>query len=100
MINQSFRVKWCESLTVITGATNGVKQGGVMSPLLFTLYMDQLLLRLKDRGYGCHIGNVFYGALSYADDVILLSPTLCGMNQMLSICELYGVEYSVKFNPE
>ena len=35
--------------------TNGVKQGGVISPIMFTLYIDQLLLRLKKSGIGCHI---------------------------------------------
>ena len=97
--NQSFRVKWCDTLTILAVATNGVKQGGVMSPLLFTLYIDQLLLRLKNNGYGCHIGNVFYGALSYADDIIIMCPTLSGMNHMLNVCEQYGMEYNVIFNP-
>ena len=60
---QSFRVKWCSHITELTRASNGVKQGGVMSPLLFTLYIDVLLCRLKNSGYGCHIGNIFCGAI-------------------------------------
>ena len=58
---QSFHVKWCSHITELTRASNGVKQDGVMSTLLFTLYIDVLLCRLQNSGYGCHIGNIFCG---------------------------------------
>jgi hypothetical protein len=38
--NQTLRVKWGSSLSNPFNCTNGVKQGGVLSPLLFCLYMD------------------------------------------------------------
>ena len=44
---------------------NGVKQGGVLSPLLFKLYIDGLLIRLQKSGVGCHMNNIYMGALSY-----------------------------------
>jgi hypothetical protein len=36
---------------------NGIKQGSIISPVLFTVYMDVLLLRLEASGVGCKIGN-------------------------------------------
>ena len=51
--------------------TNGGKQGGILSPVVFTLCVDQSLLRLRNTGVGCHIGNVFTGGLGYADDINL-----------------------------
>ena len=36
---------------------------GVLSPILFTLYMDVLLSRFKSCGFGCYIGQSFVGAL-------------------------------------
>lgn len=78
---------------------NGVKQGGVLSPLLFSLYLDNLLINLAQSGYGCYIGHQFTGALAYADDVILLSPSVHGLRQMLQICENYSLEYDLMFNP-
>ena len=54
--------------------TNGVKQGDVISPRMFTIYIDQLLLRLKKSGIGCHLHGKYMESLGYVDDVILLSP--------------------------
>jgi len=51
-----------------------VKQGGILSPTLFCIYMDETLYKLKVSNVGCYIGNVFLGGLGYADDLCLLSP--------------------------
>ena len=49
--------------------SNGVKQGGVISPRMFTIYIDQLLLRLKNSGIRYHIDGKYMGIIGYADDV-------------------------------
>ena len=79
---------------------NGVKQGSILSPMLFALYMDVLIEKLKNLGYGCNIGTKYYGALAYADDLILLSPSVKGLQEMINLCESYGKEYNVTFNEE
>ena len=63
------------TVTDSVNMSNGVKQGSVLSPIIFTFYLDELLLRLRESRMGCHIGNVFCGAISYADDIILLAPS-------------------------
>ena len=55
--------------------TNGTRQGSVLSPILFAVYLDGLLLDLKNLGVGCHVAGVWYGAAGYADDLILLAPS-------------------------
>ena len=75
--------------------TNGVKQGGVLSPVLFTLYADVLLHSLQQSGYGCYIGNQFMGAFAYADDIVLLSPSRKGLAEMVAICEQFSLEYNI-----
>ena len=73
---QSLKVKWKQSFSGVFSAKNGVKQGGgVLSPILFAIYIDGLLVKLKDSGVGCHIGNHYTGALGFADDLSLLCPT-------------------------
>ncbi len=68
---------------------NGVKQGGVLSPILVSIYMDELLFILKKSGIGCHIGNIFVAALAYAGDVTLICPTLKSLKMIIKICEDY-----------
>ena len=80
--------------------SNGVKQGGVLSPILFCVYLDELLLRLKCSGLGCHIGNVSVPAVSYADDISLMAPTVSSLKCMLNIIKDFGQEYCVKVNPD
>jgi len=79
--------------------SNGIRQGGIISPILFCVYMDELLKRLENEDIGCHIGRHFYGALGYADDLSLVVPSVTGMRRMLAICDEYGEEYSVEYNP-
>ena len=97
--NQNIRVQWGATLSNLCTVSNVVKQGGVMSPILFTIYIDQLLCQLRESNLGCHIGREFYGALGYADDIILLNPTLYSLRAMLEICSNFAESYDVKFNP-
>ena len=78
--------------------SHGVKQGGVLSPILFAVYMDGLFERLKDNGAGCYMCNHFVGGLGYADDLTLLCPSLKGLKSMVKVCEEYADEFHVKLN--
>ena len=48
---------------------------GIISPILFCIYIDGLLLRRNKLGVGCFIGNIFDGALAYVDDIVLMAPS-------------------------
>ncbi|MBL0732344.1 MAG: hypothetical protein JJW03_05785 [Desulfosarcina sp.] len=77
---------------------NGVKQGGVLSPILFSVYMDDLFERLEKRGVGCNMGNYFVGCLAYADDLTLLPPSKKALQIMTIICQGYASDHDVIFN--
>ncbi len=66
--NQSLQLKWGNHFSETFNAQNGVKQGGVLSPILFAVYMDGLLAHLRDSGFGCHIGEYFVGGVGFAND--------------------------------
>ena len=95
---QRLQVKWGSSVSDTFSVSNGVKQGGVLSPILFSLYVDGLMLKLKNNGIGCHLGNNYVGALAYADDITLLCPSIIGLRQMIKVCEEYANEYNILFN--
>ena len=78
--------------------SNGVKQGGVLSPILFIIYIDNLIIQLRNLNIGCKIGNSFLGVFGYADDFTFLCPSLSGLKQMLNVCEDYAKEYTILFN--
>ena len=96
--SQQLRVRWANTESDYFLAQNGVKQGGVISPVLFCIYMDGLLNRLLKCGSGCHMGGTFTGAFGYADDLTLLSPSVSGLKNMINICESYANEYDILFN--
>ena len=79
-------------------AHNGIRQGSIASPILFNVHMDELLHKLESSGIGCWVGNRYYGVIAYADDVTLISPTVNGLQKMLTICEQFGKEYHMQFN--
>src|SRR5664279_3078668 len=78
---QQVRVLWNGIYSNCFSVSNGVKQGGIISPVLFCVYFDVLLLALRDSGVGCHIGQWFVGALAYADDIVLITPTARAMRK-------------------
>ena len=93
------RIKWNDVTSDVFYIGNGVKQGGVLSPRLFNLYLDPLLNEIRKSRFGCHVGNVSANCFAYADDVALLSPSLHGINELIRICEKYSIDFSIVFNP-
>ena len=96
--HQCLNVRWQSFTTRSFSCSNGIKQGGVLSPILFCLYMDEVLSRLKTLGVGCYVGSTYAGALCYADDLCLLAPSRGAAQQMLSICEKFANDFNVSFN--
>ena len=92
-------VKWNNTESQAFSLLNGVKQGAVISPPLFALYIDPLIENLTNSKKGCHIGNLCANAFAYADDVILLSPTCTALKSMIEICEQFSDDYKLQFNP-
>ena len=60
---QTVRTVWEGCVSVEFSANNGVRQEGVLSPVLFTLYIDVLLNILEQSGLGCYVAHEYFGAL-------------------------------------
>ena len=78
---------------------NGVKQGGILSPLLFNVYMDNLRLQLHRQSMGCSVGGTVVNHMLYADDVVLFAPSAKGLQKLLDFSHTYGCNHDIEFNP-
>ena len=97
-MRQLARTSWSDCHSEYFTVKNGIRQGGIISPLLYTIYCDELLQILEESGVGCHIGAKYYGGISYADDMKILCPSVDGLQKMMDTCVEYGIEYDILYN--
>ena len=65
---------------------NGAKQGGILSPYLFTIYYVRSLLSVISSSYvGCHIGGIAVNIFAYADDIVLLAASWYPLQDLITV---------------
>jgi hypothetical protein len=99
--NTQISVTWQKHVSSTSfGIEHGVRQGGLLSPALFALLYDSLLVELENSGVGCHVARRFVAALAYADDLILLAPSVRALNILLQICHSWARRNRLLFNAQ
>ena len=81
-------VKVGDKRTAFFGNNIGVKQGEVMSPLLFNIYINDIVKNLKDDD-SPRINDSQVDCLLYADDLVILSTSEEGLQRKLNKLENY-----------
>jgi len=94
--DQQIRVLWNGEKSNCFYVKNGVKQGAIVSHILFCVYLDMLLTKLKKADLGCFIGTWFAAALAYGDDLILIAPSARAMRAMLAICDKLATNIALR----
>ena len=92
-------VRWNSIDSSKFSVRNGVHQGGDLSPILFTVYVDSLLDALCATGCGCYWHSLFASAFCCADDLTILAPSADGLRQRLSVCEEFASSHRARLNP-
>ena len=73
---QTMCVKWGDCMSDYFYVSNGIRQGGILSPKLYSVYVDDISDYLVKSQIGCHIDNVCVNHVRYADDICLMAPSL------------------------
>ena len=97
-VHQECSVNWNGSKSSKFKISNGVRQGAVLSPTLFNLYIDSLFDRLRESGCGCWIKDLFFGAWGYADDIGLLAPSRDALQRMVNTCQKFFTEHGIQIS--
>ena len=77
--NQKMCIRWGNDFSEPFGVSNGVRQGGILSPYLFNIYMDDVSSSLSTYNVGCYYSELIINHIMYADDLVLLAPSVAGL---------------------
>ena len=95
--NARSRVKWGGKIGELFENAYGVLQGGVLSPTLFKLFLDDMTGYLN-RNSGVGIGNIKIDYLLFADDLVLLSESPSGLQNLINGVEKFCSQWHMLVN--
>ena len=95
---QTAKVRWNKTDSEEFPITNGVKQGAVLSAILYCLYVNDLYKLLRKNKYGCWVNGDYFGILGYSDDILLQAPSVSSLKKILKTCETFAEEHNLQFS--
>jgi exonuclease III len=83
-------VRWNDTYSTLFKVGSGVRQGSSLSPALFNVFINKVIIDLKVLELGCFVNKTWIGCVLYADDIILLSASLTSLQAMLNrVCTTF-----------
>ena len=77
--------------------TRGTRQGSILSPLYFNVFICDLIKELNRCTTGIRIGDDIYNCFAYADDISLVNTTVPGLQKLIDICTRYAQTWRFRF---
>ncbi len=75
-----------------------VRQGGVLSPWLYMLYINDMITELRHSGHGAYVDNIYCGVVAQADDIALIALSPASLQKMLQVCYQYSCNWRFLYN--
>ena len=92
------KVKWKGVFSKCFAVESGVRQGSSLSPAIFNVFINIFIIRLRQENRGCTINGMSVTVVMYADDLLILSATVGGLQQLLNCCNTVAAEPLLEFN--
>ena len=97
--NTRLRVRYNNHLGDEWEVKNGVRQGAILSPLLFNYFINEVIETINAVNMGCILNFERVNILAYADDVLLLAPSLYSLRLLVDkLVQIFG-KLSLTINP-
>ena len=96
--NQKSILQWGNLFGEPRNIDVGVRQGGILSPFLFKLYIDHVLNLLSEANSGIKYNFYNVNVIGYADDIILLSRSLKGLEELYTILKNELLDLNLRIN--
>ena len=94
------KIKLNGKLSPSFDVTSGVKQGDIISPILFSMYLNDLATGVKGLNCGIDINGYNCSILLYADDIVLISPDEKSLQKMLDYIRKWCNKWRMGINTE
>ena len=94
------KIKWNNQLSEAIPILKGTRQGGLSSPVLFNMFYKSLIDKLNSSTDGIIIDKHIYNALCYADDVMLMSTTVTGLQSLINTAVKHITDRGLSFNSQ
>ena len=93
--HQRLQIRWKGTLSPTFSVANGMRQGGILSPILFTVYIDEILpwlANIEVEGHVCRLPLLCGRPCSTS------SICLCTQKNVESLFSDFGMERNLMFN--
>ena len=99
-LHMGVQIRWGTHLSDNIPVTCGIRQGGLISPLAFNIFYEQLICKLQSNSHGVTIKGLHFNTFCYADDILICSTSVTGLQELINIATSYIVSHGLKFNPK